>query len=204
MNQRFASYLKDPKQWKNAMTATYEAADKKDWAATATHAREAIQLFPDFTLEGSPYVVLAKALNETGKRPEALKALQDYRRLGGWNPDALQTLAKWLEDANNAQEATDVYRALLLIEPLDSTLHTKLGERYAATNNPRDSLREYQVLLALNTQDTAAANFGIARALNSLGDRAASRRHLLDALETAPHYRAAQDLLLEISGKPTP
>lgn len=204
IDQRFASYLEDPKQWQRAMTATYEAADKMDWSATITHAREAIRLFPDFTLDGSPYVVLAKALNETGKRPEALKALQDYRRLGGWNPEALRTLAKWLEDANNAQEATDVYRALVLIEPLDSTLHTRLGERYAATNNPRDSLREYKVLLALDTQDPAGANFGIARALNSMGDRAESRKHLLDALETAPHFRAAQDLLLEISGKPTP
>jgi tetratricopeptide (TPR) repeat protein len=204
INQRFASYLEDPKQWQQAMTATYEAADKKDWPATITHAREAIELFPDFTLDGSPYVVLAKALDETGKRTEAVKALQDYRRLGGWNPEALRTLAKWLEDANNPQEATDVYRALVLIEPLDSTLHTKLGARYAATNNPRDSLREYKVLLALNTQDPAGANLGIARALNSLGDRAESRRHLLDALETAPHFRAAQDMLLEISGKPTP
>jgi tetratricopeptide (TPR) repeat protein len=204
MNQRFASYLKDPKAWQKAMTATYEAFDKKDWQETAAQARKAIDLFPDFTLEGSPYIVLAKSLNETGKRPEALKVLQDYRRLGGWDPDALSTLAKWLEDANNTQEATDVYRALVLIEPLDSTLHTKLGERYAVTNNPRDSLREYKVLLALDTHDPAAANFGIARALNSLGDRAESRHHLLDALETAPHFRAAQDLLLELSGKPTP
>ena len=204
INQRFASYLKDPKQWQAAMTATYEAFDKKDWQQTAAHARQAIDLFPDFTLEGSPYIVLAKALNETGKRAEGVKVLQDYRRLGGWNPDALSTLAQWLEDANNPQEATDVYRALLLIEPLDSALHTKLGERFATTNNPRESLREYKVLLALDTHDTAGANFGIARALNSLGDRAESRKHLLDALETAPHFRQAQDLLLEISGKPTP
>ena len=204
INQRFASYLKDPKQWQQAMRATYEAFDKKDWQATATHARQAVELLPDFTLEGSPYIPLAKALNESGKRADAMKVLQDYRRLGGWNPDALSTLAKWLEDANNPQEATDVYRALLLIEPLDSGLHTKLGERFAATNNPRDSLREYKVLLALNTNDKAAANFGIARALNSLGDRTESRKALLDALETAPHYRQAQDLLLEISGKPTP
>jgi tetratricopeptide (TPR) repeat protein len=91
-----------------------------------------------------------------------------------------------------------------LIEPLDGTLHSKLAERFAATGKPQESLREYNVLLALDTHDTASANFGIARALNSLGDPANSRRHLLEALETAPHYRAAQDLLLEISGKTTP
>ena len=48
--------------------------------------------------------------------------------------------------------------------------------------------------------DKAVANFGIARALRSQGDLANSRRHLLDALETAPHYRPAQDLLLEMVG----
>jgi predicted Zn-dependent protease len=186
------------------MRATYDAYEKKDWPQTAAHAREAIALFPDFTLEGSPYIALAKALNETGKRAEAVKALQDYRRLGGWNPDALHMLAQWLEDANNQQEATDVYRALLLIEPLNSGLHTKLGERFAKANDPRDSLREYRVLLALDTNDKAAAQFGIARALNALGEHAESRKALLDALETAPHYRRAQDLLLEISAKPTP
>ncbi|MEJ1965200.1 MAG: tetratricopeptide repeat protein [Gammaproteobacteria bacterium] len=204
LNQRFGPYLKDPKQWKDSMAATYAAEEKKDWPATLTAAHKAIDLFPDFTLDGSPYLPLAHALDATGKRADAVKALQDYRRLGGWNPSALRTLAKWLEEANNPQEAADLYNALVLIEPLDGTLHTKLAERYAATGKPQDSLREYKVLLALDTQDTASANFGIARALNTLGDRANSRRHLLEALETAPHYRAAQDLLLEISGKTTP
>jgi tetratricopeptide (TPR) repeat protein len=204
LNQRFGPYLKDPKQWKDGMGATFAAEEKKDWPAAISEARKVIEQFPDFTLDGSPYLVLAHALDETNQRPAALKALQDYRRLGGWNPSALRTLAKWLEEANNPQEAADVYNALVLIEPLDGTLHSKLAERYAGTGKPQDSLREYKVLLALNTNDTASANFGIARALNSLGDRANSRRHLLEALETAPHFRAAQDLLLEISGKTTP
>jgi cellulose synthase operon protein C len=204
MNQRFEPILKNPKQWQESMAATYVAEDKKDWPAVITNARKAIEIFPDFTLDGSAYIVLAKALDETGKRADAVKALQDYRRLGGWNPAALRQLAKWLEDANNVQEAADVWAALILIEPLDGTLHLRLAERFAATGKPAESLREYRVLLALNPHDTASANFGIARALNSLGNRAESRRHLLEALETAPHYRPAQDLLLELSGKPTP
>ena len=40
--------------------------------------------------------------------------------------------------------------------------------------------------------------FGAARALYVLGDRAASRRHVLDALVAAPHYKPAQEFLLKI------
>jgi tetratricopeptide (TPR) repeat protein len=204
LNQRFSGILQNEKEWQSAMAATHVSAEKKDWNGVITNARKAIGFFPDFTLDGSAYLPLANALDQTGKRAEAMKALQDYRRLGGWDPSALRKLAEWQEEAGNKAEAADLYLALVLIEPLDGSLHAKLGERFDATNNPKDSLREYQVLLALNPHDTATANFGIARALNSLGDRAQSRRYLLDALETAPHYRPAQDLLLELSGKPSP
>jgi tetratricopeptide (TPR) repeat protein len=204
MHERFASILKDPKGWQSAMSAAFEAENRKDWAAAIEHSRKAIGIFPDYTLDGSAYLVLANALNQTGKRADAIKALQDYRRLGGWNPTALRQLATWLEEAQNPQEAAEIHYALVLIEPLDSTLHSRLAERYAATGKPAESLREYKVLLALNPHDTASANFGIARALHSLGNRAESRRHLLEALETAPHFRPAQDLLLELSGKPNP
>jgi len=203
LKQRFAAYLKNPKDWQKSMAATYVAEEKKDWPGVIENARKAIDAFPDFTLDGSAYLPLAHALDESGKRADAVKTLQDYRRLGGWNPTALRQLAKWQEDANNAAEAADLYSALVLIEPLDASLHSKLGERYDATGKPGEALREYQVLLALNPHDSATAHFGIARAFNSLGNRAESRRHVLDALETAPHYRPAQDLLLEMSG-PSP
>jgi tetratricopeptide (TPR) repeat protein len=204
MNTRFGSILKNPKEWQTSMAATYVAEEKKDWPGVISNARKAIELFPDFTLDGSAYIPLANALEQTGKRAEAVKALQDYRRLGGWNPTAFRQLAKWLEEANDKDGAAEIHHALVLIEPLDGTLHARLGERYDAAGQAAESLREYKVLLALNPHDTASANFGIARALNTLGNRAESRRHLLEALETAPHYRPAQDLLLELSGKPTP
>jgi tetratricopeptide (TPR) repeat protein len=204
LTQRFKGILENSEEWQKTMAATHVAADQKDWPNTIRNARRAIELFPDFTLDGSAYLPLARALNETGKRAEAVKALEDYRRLGGWNPTALRELATWLEEAGKAGAASEIHHALVLIEPLDGTLHAKLGQWYGALGKAADSLREYKVLLALNPHDTASANFGIARALNSLGDRAQSRRHLLEALETAPHFRPAQDLLLDLSGKPTP
>jgi tetratricopeptide (TPR) repeat protein len=203
MQKRFASILANPKEWEQSMTAAHEAAGKENWPAVIAPASRAVEIFPDYTLGGSPYLLLAKAYDETGKRPDAIKSLQRYRELGGWDPSALKKLAAWLDEAGQAQQSLEVLNALLLIEPLDASLHAKLGERFSAGGKAAESLREYRVLLALDAHDSASAHFGIARALNSLGDRANSRQHLLQALETAPHYRPAQDLLLEITGRPT-
>jgi tetratricopeptide (TPR) repeat protein len=204
MKTRFASILDNPKEWQASMTAAHAAAEKKDWSALIAPARRAVEIFPDYTLSGSPYLLLARAYEDAGKRPDAIKTLQKYRELGGWEPEALRELASWLDEAGQAPQALELWNALLLIEPLDAPLHAKLGERLNSGGKPADSLREYQVLLALDTQDSASAHFGMARALNSLGNREESRQHLLQALETAPHFRPAQDLLLDLTGKPAP
>lgn len=203
MRERFARILEQPKEWERAMLAAHEAAQAGQWEKVIEPARRASEIFPDYTLQGSTWLLLAQAQDRLGRRDEAIQTLKRYRELGGWDPGALRRLAELLEQAGDTAQSTEVLNALLLIEPLDATLHARLGERYQADGKPAEALREYRVLLALNAHDTASANLGLARAYHSLGDRANSRRHLLDALETAPHFRPAQDLLLEITGKPT-
>jgi tetratricopeptide (TPR) repeat protein len=77
-------------------------------------------------------------------------------------------------------------------------LHSQLGERLLTAGRPQEALREFEALLALNRLDQAPAHYGMARALRELGDKGASRRHLLDALATAPHFKPAQALLLQM------
>jgi len=57
---------------------------------------------------------------------------------------------------------------------------------------------EYQVALAMQPHDRAAAHLRLARAHHALAQLAETREHLLAALEIAPHYRPAQQLLLEV------
>ncbi|HEY8509112.1 MAG TPA: tetratricopeptide repeat protein, partial [Steroidobacteraceae bacterium] len=204
MKERFASMLANGKEWQKSLLAAHTAASKENWPEVISSAQRAIEIFPEYTASGSPYLLLARAYDATGKREDAIKTLQRYRELGGWDPDALRQLANWLDEAKRPEQALEVLNALLFVDPLDPALHSRLGERLFAAGKPAESLREYRVLLALNAHDTAAANFGIARALRSLGDTINSRRHLLEALETAPHYRPAQDMLLEMSGEQLP
>ena len=63
---------------------------------------------------------------------------------------------------------------------------------------PREALPEYQAFLAMNPQDLADAHYRLAKTYVALEDKAKGREHLLYALEIAPHYREAQQLLLEV------
>jgi predicted Zn-dependent protease len=103
-----------------------------------------------------------------------------------------------LDSAGRRSDATEVLTALNYVDPLNADQHAQLGERLLAAGAAPDSLREFQVMLALDSHDPAPANFGLARAYAALGDKPASRHRLLDALASAPHYKPAQDLLLQM------
>jgi Flp pilus assembly protein TadD len=83
--------------------------------------------------------------------------------------------------------------------PLDNELHSQLGDWLLQEGRATDALREFQAVLALNPHDQASAHFRLATAYRQLDDAAKTREHLLYALEIAPHYREAQQLLLEIT-----
>ncbi len=198
LQQRYAGVLTRFDEWRRLSQAADKAIEAEQWEAAIAPARTAIEIYPEDLSDDSPYLLLARALEKTGRRDQAIDALLTYRRLGGWQPAALRELAQWLEQAGRSGEASDVLAAVNYADPLDAAQHRQLGEQLLTAGRPEESLREFQVLLALDSHDPAMAHFGMARALRAQGDAVASRRHLLEALETAPHYKPAQSLLLQM------
>ena len=195
---RFATVLANFAEWQAQQQAARQAVEKERWQDAIEPARRAIALYPENVGGDSAHLLLARALDKLGRRAEAIAALEAYRRAGGWDPRALKELARGLDEAGRTEQATEVMLALNYADPLNSQLHSQLGERLLAARRAEEALREFQALLALDSLDRAPAHFGMARALRELGDQAASRRHLLDALAIAPHYKPAQALLLQM------
>ncbi|RPI57939.1 MAG: hypothetical protein EHM50_11375, partial [Lysobacterales bacterium] len=152
----------------------------------------------DYVEEGSPYIAKARAHRELGDTALATSTLLEYRKRGGYDPDALIALARALGDAGRTDESIDTFEDVLMVAPLRAEVHRDFGDRLSAANRPREALVEYQAFLAMNPQDLAEAHYRLAQTYVTLEDRAKGREHLLYALETAPHYREAQQLLLEI------
>jgi tetratricopeptide (TPR) repeat protein len=198
VRNRFQTVLANFEDWQKQQQAAGQALQKQRWADVIEPARRAVALYPEHVGGDSPHLMLAKALDKLNRRPEAIAALEAYRRAGGWDPVALRELSRWLDEAGRAQEATDLMVSLNYSDPLNADVHSQLGERLLTAGRAEEALREFQALLALNTLDEAPAHYGMARALREMGDKAGSRRHLLDALATAPHFKPAQALLLKM------
>jgi tetratricopeptide (TPR) repeat protein len=198
MRSRYAAVLARSDEWQKLNQAAHKAAQEEHWVDAIEPARQALEIYPEFTANDSPYEVLALAQEKTGRRDDAIATLLQYRKAGGWEPEALRRLSKLLDSAGRTSDATEVLTALNYVDPLNADQHAQLGERLLAAGAAPDSLREFQVMLALDSHDPAPANFGLARAYAALGDKPASRHHLLDALASAPHYKPAQDLLLQM------
>jgi tetratricopeptide (TPR) repeat protein len=204
LRERFAGYIADPARWLDRMRAANTATEEQAWPAARTAAAEAIRLFPEYTGEGNAYFSLAAAEEGAGNAAAAITALDNWRKAGGWDPAGLRKLGSLLLAAGRNTEAATVLAAVNYADPLAPGGHAELGELLLARGDNAAALREYQVLLSLAPLDTATAHFGLARAHHGLGDAAKARRNLLQALETAPHLRPAQKMLLELTPDPQP
>jgi tetratricopeptide (TPR) repeat protein len=184
--------------WREKQGELQETVQSGEWRLVAAKASEAIELFPDYVDDGSPYIAKARAHRELGETALGTTTLLEYRKRGGYDPDALIALARMLGDAGRTDESIGVFKDVLMVAPLRPEVHRDFGDRLAAANRQREALVEYQAFLAMNPQDLAEAHYRLAKTYVALDDRAKGREHLLYALEIAPHYREAQQLLLEV------
>ena len=82
-----------------ARPSSRRPSQAEDWRLVAAKAAEAIELFPDYVDEGSPYIAKARAHRELGETALLTNTLLEYRSRGGYDPDALIALARALGDA---------------------------------------------------------------------------------------------------------
>ena len=198
VDSELGSVVAGLERWQAMQAELHRAVEAQDWRLTVAKAAEAIALFPDYVDEGSPYIAKARAHRELGETALGIDTLLEYRRRGGYDPDALIALARSLGEAGRADDAIGVFEDVLMVAPLRPEVHREFGERLAAAGRAQEALVEYRALLAMNPQDLADAHYRLAKTYVALEDRTKGREHLLYALEIAPHYREAQQLLLEV------
>jgi Flp pilus assembly protein TadD len=118
------------------------------------------------------------------------------------NVEAARQLATLLRQsgAEDPAKLSPVYQRIMAIDPFDPDAHAVLG-RFALQRNDADgAAREFRTVIALGPVDRAAAYTDLAESYFKGGKRADAKKHTLAALEIAPNYERAQDLLLKIVG----
>ncbi len=177
--------------------ARYAVAE--DWESVESLAKTLIRLYPERVGAGNPYEFLAKALEELFEPDAAIEVLEQWYDAGGHSPDNLLKLSEALRNKGRDKKAAAVIEQLNWVTPYYPQTHEWLGNYYLDTQQPERASREFDALLGLQEQDPAAAYLGRARAANNQGLKDDAKQQVLYALEHAPFYRPAQQLLLELN-----
>jgi tetratricopeptide (TPR) repeat protein len=172
-----------------------------DTATATTHYIRALELFPYVTGKGNPYETLAKLLEQKGDREQAAVVLEKLVSNDENNLEALKTVARLRSALGQKQQALDALVASFYISPFDYYLHKQAGELSVELKNYPQALTEFQAALALQPPNIAEANYNVATAYHALGRQPEAKRAVLRALEAAPRYEKAQELLLRIVGQ---
>jgi len=171
-----------------------------DTEAAVVAFERAKELFPEYAEQDNPYWHLARIHREMGRLKEAARELARLTALAESDYAANLEEAEVLEELGDLAGAAEALERAVYIDPRDPALHERLAVRYGDQGRWREAARERQAVLALNPVDRAEAHFQLARAWFHAGDRAAARRAVLRALDIAPAFERAQELLLQIRG----
>jgi len=112
--------------------------------------------------------------------------------------EAVRLLASLAEEMNDARRLQIAYERLIEIDPFDPIPHQVLG-RFALEDGRIDvAILELTVALSLGPVDRVAVYSDLAEGFLAAEQFDQAKQQIMSALEVAPSYTRAQDLLLTI------
>lgn len=185
--------------WEQDMGAAFQALEAENWEEAVAAADRAIFTFPDYVEPDSAYIAKARALARLEDEENEFRTLETFWQKGGYSANALVALAEDYQARDDDTNAMEVLRDVLWADPFREDVHLQLGDLYLEAGAAERALREYEVLMALDPVDKAQANLKLATAHRALGNSEQTMDYLMTALDIAPQYRPAQQLLLDLT-----
>src|SRR3954470_8218485 len=169
---------------------------------------EAMQVFeraaalaPSATGDDSPRAQMAEIALEKKDRTRAIAELTAFLNADFENVGAAHKLASLLKEAGVTDPARlrPVYERIVALDPFDGEARSALGRMALQRNDVEFAAREFRTVIALKPIDPAVAHTDLAESYLKAGKRDEAKRQTLAALEIAPTYERAQDVLLKLS-----
>jgi tetratricopeptide (TPR) repeat protein len=198
LRARFATGLANLGEFEAQRTAGALLYQQKKLAEALPHFERARAAFPEYAGEGSPYWFLAHIYKEQGAPDKARDALVQLTAINESHYQANLELARLREEQGDAQGAAAALERALYIWPFEPGLHQRLAALHAKLGDRGRIVRARRSLVALDPVDRPEALYQLALALLEAGDAAQARREVLRALELAPRFQRAQELLLRL------
>ncbi|MBW8894779.1 MAG: tetratricopeptide repeat protein [Acidobacteria bacterium] len=157
---------------------------------------KAAALVPGATGEESPHAVMAHLAEQLG---DTARAIAEYRALLAQDHTAIEGARRLaaLADKTAAQPILmQAYERIVAIDPFDPAAHAGLGQLALKNRQPETAIREFKAALAVGPTDKASAHCDLGEAYLLANRAADAKAEALAALEIAPSFDRAQELLL--------
>lgn len=166
-------------------------------AALAAYERAAA-LIPIASGEGSPQSRIAALTLKRGDKARAARALETLTTNDHTDVASARQLVGLLDQPADAARRKSALAKLVAVDPFDAAAHSELGRFALADGNAPAALQAFRVAVAAGSPDRAGALADLGEALEKTGARDDAKRQALLALEVAPSYVRAQELLLRL------
>ena len=199
LRQRFATELANLPRFGVELTQGRQLFEAGRLEEAQAHLERARDLFPGYAAGDGPLWLLAQIHEQRGATREAADALARLTATNEKHYAANLKLAELLETLGDPAGAAEALERAIYISPAEIELHTRLAALHEALGNRQGIIRERRAIVALDPVDRAGALYQLALAYFNAGNIEAARREVLRALEEAPSFEEAQQLLLRLS-----
>ncbi len=199
LDQKTSNTVKNFDAWKKTMKTAQADLQGGKREEAIKQGNELLNYYPDYVGHRSPYEFVAEAYIGMGDKTSATHELEKYRDAGGTDVDVLKRLADLELDSGNKTQAQTTLTKLNSIYPEDEEIHRRLGSLLLESGDAEGAVREGKALVALKPNDVAESRYELAKALNAAHRPGEAKDQVVLALEAAPSFKPAQQLLLQLS-----
>jgi tetratricopeptide (TPR) repeat protein len=160
---------------------------------------KAAALVPNAIGKDSPQALIAEIALKKGDKARAARALETLTGSDSSDVQSARRLATLIDGTKESARLQVALKRAVAIDPFDASSHATLGRMALASGQTNEAVRMFRVALAAGPLDRAGAHADLGEALAQAGQKADAKKHALEALEIAPTYTRAQDLLLKLT-----
>jgi tetratricopeptide (TPR) repeat protein len=139
---------------------------------------------------------MAELAMKLGDKARALKEYQLLLDSDHTNIDAARRLLQIGQEAGDEAAQTFALARIVALDPFDASAHVGWGQIALKRKDSLAAIREFRAALATGAPDKAARHCDLGESYLLAGQKAEAKKQALLALELAPSYERAQELLL--------
>lgn len=169
---------------------------EENFSEAKLYLQQAHDLLPSYTGYPSPVLVLSQIYEKEGNREAQLEQLEILLENSQHDFDSAMVLAEAALANENFDRADYYIDRALQVDPYRIEVHQLKAQYAESIHDSALAVIEFEVLVKLEINDPVAARTDLAEAYLNNGQLLEAKQNVLSALEIAPSYQRAQQILL--------